>query len=105
MSGYRSTAIYPSGKFEVVFQWMQYRPSFEVVLLVDEQGHQRLPKGAGLVPRSGHVRPQCDLRGRRTSAESRTVEQYAAERHLSMLQDGPFANGRETQFCQGSCAV
>jgi uncharacterized protein with ParB-like and HNH nuclease domain/alkylated DNA nucleotide flippase Atl1 len=29
-------AIYPSGKFEVVFQWMQYRPPFDDVALREE---------------------------------------------------------------------
>lgn len=34
-------AIYPSGKFEVVFQWMQYRPPFDDVA-VREELRQRL---------------------------------------------------------------
>jgi alkylated DNA nucleotide flippase Atl1 len=34
-------AVYPSGKFEVVFQWMQYRPPFDDVA-VREQFRQRL---------------------------------------------------------------
>lgn len=34
-------AVYPSGKFEVVFQWMQYRPPFDDVA-VREEFRQRL---------------------------------------------------------------
>lgn len=58
-------AIYPSGKVEVVFQWLQYRPPFDDIALREEL-RQRLNAVPGIdLPAVKHsMRPGFEVAGR-----------------------------------------